>query len=654
MAYFGTDGIRAKAEFFSERFLAQFCSALYLKYGACKIVLGRDTRVSGESISNYLKDMLCAYGFNVFFAGIVPTGTLAFLTRTYCCDLGVMVTASHNPSDYNGLKLFNARGAKISKQEESEIENLFLAPIAPKKAFKNDREIGIESYVQYVKGIVGEKLRELNVVLDCAYGATSFIAERIFKECGAVVDVLNGDANGIKINENCGATHITALIKYLEGKKYDVAFSYDGDGDRVIAVKEGKVINGDGILYVLSRYLQLNGSMKPYRVIGTVTSNLGLEKALENNGITLIRSDVGDLNVYEKMCTNHVVLGGESSGHVILKDYGETGDGIITSIMLSLVEKEMGINALFDMLEYPSIEENLTVTKEERAFIVDSGLCLKVVDEFSSSGLRVVVRLSGTEEKLRILVEGEVYERVLETLAKIKMFVLGKLHNIDIKDTKIDKKVTQNDKLLNNEFKKDYTVIDETLTFLDKDVIIESGAVIHPFTVIKGKSVIGKNAVIYPFCDLTDTVVGDGATVRSSYALGAIIGARTSVGPFATLRKDAVIGEDCRIGDYVEIKNATLGNGVKAAHLSYVGDAVIGEKTNVGCGTVFANFNGKVKRRSEVGERVFIGCNANVIAPVTIGNDVFIAGGTTVTENVPDGHFAIARIEQINLPRKST
>ncbi len=651
MQFFGTDGIRDKHDFFNDDFLSKFCSAIYKKYGKTKIVIGRDTRLSGKRIADALILYLSGYAISVFDAGVVPTGTLAFLTRTYGATVGIMVTASHNPPEYNGLKLFNALGAKISRGDEQDIEKLIFEKIEPVCEARGGKKIGFETYVQYLKDIASNRLEGLKVVLDCCHGATTALAERLFKECGASVKVVWGDADGARVNVNCGATEVKGFLEYLSKESYDVAFSYDGDGDRVIAVKDGEVLNGDRILYVLSSYYALKGE-KPARVVGTVTSNMGLEKALENGGVELVRADVGDLNVYEKMMECGATLGSENSGHVILKEYGSTGDGVLTSIVLAVIEKEVGVSRFSDMLEYPSKEESVLLTPEEKSFLKDGKYVKELIEEHSSKSVRVVVRLSGTEPKLRILAEAEGYERVLEMVSSIKKKIVCILKNMQNEEPKNQNMDTQNEEVNDLNCSK-YTILDPLHTFIEDTVIIEEGVVVHPFTVVRGNSVLKKNSVVYSFSDVTDTVVGEGATVRSSYALGAVIGARSTVGPFATLRKDAVIGEDCRVGDYVEIKNATLGDGVKAAHLSYVGDATVGSGTNVGCGTVFANYNGKLKRRSQVGERVFIGCNANIIAPVNVGSDAFIAGGTTVTEDVPDGAFTIARVSQVTVPRKN-
>ncbi len=651
MQFFGTDGIRDKQEFFNEEFLLKFCSAIYKKYGKTKIVIGRDTRSSGKRIVDGLISYLSGYAMNVFDAGIVPTGALAFLTRTYGASVGIMVTASHNPPEYNGLKLFNAHGGKISRKDEQEIEKYILEKIAPLNEAKTAKEIGNETYVQYLKDIGAPRLDGLKVVLDCCHGATAVLAERIFTECGATVKVVAGEVDGSRINVNCGATDLKGFLEFLSNESYDVAFSYDGDGDRVIVVKNGEVLNGDHILYVLSSYYAFKGE-KITNVVGTVASNMGLDKALESSGIELIRADVGDLNVYDSMAKNDVVLGAESSGHVILKEYGETGDGVLTSVVLALIEKEVGIGGFCAMLEYPSKEDSILLTAEERSFLNDGNYVKEISDEYTSKSVRVVVRLSGTEPKLRVLAESDSYERALETVSAIKKKVECILTNMVNKEPKQIDTDTQSNENKTTECG-GYTIVDPLHTCIDETVIIEEGVVVHPFTVVKGNSVLKKNSVIYSFSDITDTVVGEGAIVRSSYAIGAVIGARSTIGPFATLRKNAVIGEDCRVGDYVEIKNATLGDGVKAAHLSYVGDATVGRGTNVGCGTVFANYNGKLKRRSQVGERVFIGCNANIIAPVSVGDDVFIAGGSTITEDVDEGMFTIARVNQVTVPRKN-
>ena len=650
--YFGTDGIRAKQDFFTDEFLERFASALFYKLGKGKVCVGRDTRVSGERIVEKLSVYLLQYGINIFDCGILPTPALAYLTKKNGCDLGIMISASHNPPEYNGIKLFSGCGAKLSKAWENALEEELLRPVAPKKAREGKIcSVCSVEYEKYVTDIFNERLVGTRVLIDVCYGATALIAKRVFEALGCRVTTINDEYIGQRINVNCGATCLEQLIKCEKEGEYDIAFAYDGDGDRVICIKNGRVLNGDHIAYAYANYMDLKGQLSPRVVVGTLNSNLGLEKALDNKEIKLVRAMVGDRNVYEAMKKCDAKVGGESSGHVIFDGYGDTGDGILTSLIVCLMDKERGILNLIDMVDYPLEECFILASERDKKVFEQSQAIKEKISRMEKEGVRAVVRASGTEPKIRILVEAEQYETAREKANEIKEFISSIIFN------KIEKEHTINSCLgiQNTIFKKanydllikeGVSILAPDLTFIEEGVSVGRGSVIYPFNVIRGNTRIGKNVTIYSYCDITDTIIGDGVDVRSSYTIQAVIGEQSTVGPFATLRKGAIIGKGCRIGDYVEVKNSVLGDGVKSAHLSYIGDASIGARTNVGCGTVFANYNGKIKRKTEVGEGVFIGCNSNLIAPLKIGDNSYIAGGSTITEDIESNKFVIARTSQ--------
>ncbi len=661
MLKFGTDGIRANGELFDDRFLGQFAKAIRKIYGEITLVIARDTRISGSFIEQALCSHFESNGINVYVGGVMPTPTLAFLTKNLGCDLGIMISASHNPPEYNGIKLFSAQGAKISVEDEKAIESALNEDLSDVYGgFGKVQAISEERYVAHLKNIFAEKLKGLAVAIDTCCGATANIVPTVMRSLGIRVSGINLDADGENINVNCGATCLEPLVEYCKGSEYDVAFAYDGDGDRVIAVKDGKILSGDDVIYLIARYLEMNGRLATKVVVGTLLSNVGLEKALEERGITLLRSDVGDKYVYEKMVRTGAQIGGEDSGHVILKDYAPTGDGLLTSLFLALIEKDVGINKLLDMVKYPVKEDSLPLDTERRERFAGNAEIREFISDFSKeNGVRAVVRPSGTEPKLRIMVEGETFEKARECVAKIKDYLNAVLYDYcHIKSTKQPENGSHNAKYVKENYAK-YTdngvvIIDPDTTFIAKGVKIGRGSTIYPFNYIAGATVIGEDVNVFSYCDITDTIVGSGVDIRSTYSLQATIGDRSTVGPFATLRKGASIGAGCRIGDYVEVKNSVIGDGVKASHLTYIGDADVGARTNVGCGTVFANYNGKIKRRTEVGEGVFIGCNTNLIAPLKIGNNSYIAGGSTITEDVPSGKFSIARPLQKTVDKRST
>ena len=653
MLSFGTDGIRGKGEYFNKDFLHRFGGAIYHVFGKIVVAVARDTRLSGERMEGELIKALRSYGISVLSFGVIPTPTLAYLTKAEGCDLGIMISASHNPPEYNGLKLFSGQGAKISEALEKEIEEALKGDLKPSEAVEGGfKACDAEKYYHYLKTIFKKELFGSSTLVDACYGATTTVLREIFSRLGIEGEIINGEGDGSKINVDCGATCLSALKERSKG----LSFAYDGDGDRVIAIKGERVYTGDEILYVLTKYFKKK-DRDIKKVVGTVTSNYALERALKREGVELIRSEVGDRNVYECAVREGAIMGAESSGHVLLREWGETGDGILVSLMLMLIDKECDIEALLDYTPYPSVEGYLLANREEKERLKSSNVKNEIMDYAKSVGVRVVVRASGTEDKIRIIVEGENGEKI-EREYKIISELVSKViyQNMENMDNKSRCLGNQNKEIIKANYEElrenGVSILEDSLTVIEEGVEIGRGSVIYPFTHLKAGTRIGENVKIFPFTDLEDTVVGSGAEVRSTYAVGAVIGECATVGPFATLRKGAVVGKGCRVGNYVEVKNATLGEGVKVAHLAYVGDASVGARTNVGCGTVFANYNGKVKRRTEVGEGVFIGCNANLIAPLKIGDNAYIAGGTTIREDVEEGSFVITKSENESKKRK--
>ena len=651
--HFGTDGIRGRAEIFTDDYLDKVAQAIVFTYGKISVLTARDTRISGERIELALAKALSVYGVAVTSIGIAPTPTLAYLTKAYSFDLGIMISASHNPPEYNGIKLFNNNGGKLSTLQEETLDKLIDSAVSLPKGKGGDlKRLDVDKYVTYLKEIFGGKLRGLRVLLDTANGATCSLAPKVFRELGCKVTVINDEQDGINVNVKCGATDLDAVLKREKEGDYDIAFAFDGDGDRVMTLRKGRVLDGDRMLYVISKYLIEKGGLAVPIVVGTVNSNVGLERALEGLGITLERTLVGDKFVAERMINTGARIGGESSGHVILSDYSATGDGILTALFMALIEAERGIDALDGMVAYPTFTDEVYADDVTKKRFANEDMITNYVSALcSSQGVRAVVRASGTEPKIRILVEAETYEKARENSTLIKCFIKDALaQDVAKKEHKTRCLDTQTAiykaKNIDNLIQNGVTVLDPHTTYVDERATISEGSVIYPMCSVFGNTTIGKNVTLYSFCDLTDCEVGDGASLRSVYAIEAIVGARSTIGPFTCLRKGARIGEGCRVGDFVEIKNSTLGDGVKAAHLAYVGDAEVGEKTNVGCGTVFANYNGKIKRKSKVGKGVFIGCNTNLIAPVTLGDGVYIAGGSTVTGEVEDNKFVISRVAQ--------
>lgn len=660
MAHFGTDGIRGKAEIFTDEYLSGIGAACAVKFGRGTCVMARDTRVSGDSIARRLGKALATYGVRVMYCGILPTPALAYLTRAYGASFGVMVSASHNPPEYNGIKLFDGTGAKITSEEEAEIEGYIDGAVTPPEGAGSFAEAeGGEEYIAHFATFAGRTLKNMRILLDTANGATGALAPEFFRRLGCYVEAVNGETDGKNINMDCGATHPQNLLKIASEGSYDFAFAFDGDGDRVIGVRNGKVIDGDRALFVLARYLCLDKGVEPAVAVGTVTSNGGTEASLARLGIAFERTDVGDKNVYERMCKTGAPIGGESSGHVIIRDMGRTGDGIVTAMTLCLAHADIGYDYLDDMVSYPVAEDGVEADENAKHAVLASKEITDYAKRKKADGIRVVIRPSGTEPKVRISVEAESYEYALKTLAEARDAVLRVIcqnsSKEELKNICMDNQNKVIEYMTEADFERAGAIVkDIRTTFIERGVMLGKGVTVYPMVCVSGKSRIGAGSSLYSFCDLSDTVVGENSDLRSTYAVGARIGSGTTVGPFACLRKGAVVGDGCRIGDYVEVKNSVLGNGVKSAHLAYIGDADVGDRTNVGCGTVFANYDGKIKQRTRVGKDVFIGCNTNLIAPLTVGDGAYIAGGSTVTENLECDDFCIARARQTTKKRPRT
>lgn len=652
MKYFGTDGIRGNENMFTVDFLEKIAWAVCALYGKIGIVIARDTRRSGERIANTLAAAWADCGMRIVNAGVLPTPALAYLTRAYGADLGVMISASHNPPEYNGIKFFAGDGAKITADEEERFERAIDQASPPERARGEIVEVdGREEYCAHFAARIAPSIKGMRILLDTANGAVSVIGEKFYKALGALPETVFSETDGENINVGCGATHPETLAEAMKKGDYDIGFSFDGDGDRVMCCKNGRIYDGDAMLYVAARYFAEKGVFNPPVAVGTVMTNMGTEISLKRNGISFLRTPVGDKYVSEAMLREGALIGGEASGHLIFRAYQNTGDGLLTSLLMCVIERERGIENLDDRVEYPSASCNIDTDAEGVEKFRDEEIARFLEAERNGFAGRIIARPSGTEPKIRLMVEAERYETAREMLDKVSAFISAKINDKNAnKDTQIkDFGYLDDDKrrkVIAALEARGVRVTDPHTTYIGEECVIGAGTVIYPMCVLAGKCRIGENVKIYSFTDITDTTVGDNSDLRSVYAIGAVIGARTTVGPFACLRKGAVIGDGCRVGDFVEVKNSVLADGVKAAHLAYIGDAEVGEKTNVGCGTVFANYNGSLKQTVKVGKEVFIGCNANLIAPLEVGDGAYIAGGSTVTEDVPPESLCIARSRQ--------
>lgn len=442
--YFGTDGIRGKVGIspitpdFALKLGFAVGKALCQGEGS-RVVLGKDTRLSCDMLEAALQAGLSAAGVDVFCLGFMPTPGVAYLTRTFHANLGIVISASHNPYDDNGIKFFSAHGAKLSDQDELKIEAALNQPLIMEDP---DHLGSIEivedaagRYIEFCKASLPSfaELKGLKIVVDCAHGATFHIAPRVLHELGAEVITLGCEPDGQNINQQVGSTHPEAMRALLmESGHVDCGVAFDGDGDRVIMCDhQGNIIDGDQILYILAKQSYQEGLLKNGGVVGTQMSNLGLERALEADGIAFCRSKVGDRHVMQKLRELGWYIGGESSGHIIWLNSTTTGDGIVSALQVLYIMKKTGLrlkDLLKGMKKYPQVLLNLKLTQPLTELQKNNLDQLAETMEYAMSGVfRVLIRPSGTEPLIRVMVEGEDLESVqalAETLIdQVKNFV---------------------------------------------------------------------------------------------------------------------------------------------------------------------------------------------------------------------------------------
>ncbi len=439
--YFGTDGFRGEANevlrvdhaFKVGRFLGWY----YGQEHKARVVIGKDTRRSSYMFEYALVAGLTASGADVFLLHVTTTPSVSFVTRREDFDCGIMISASHNPFYDNGIKVIDGKGHKLAADVEAQIEayidgSLGELPLAKKEHIgaTTDYVAGRNRYIGYLISLATRSFEDMRVGLDCSNGSAFMIAKNVYQALGANVFVIHNEPNGMNINQNCGSTHIEDLQKLVKEKKLDVAFAYDGDADRCIAVDEkGNVVDGDLILYICGKYLKENGHLNGDTIVTTVMSNLGLYKACDKIGLKYEKTAVGDKYVYENMIQNDYSLGGEQSGHIIFSKYATTGDGILTSLMIMevMLESKMSLSGLTEEVRiYPQLLKNVRVA--DKKAVRENPRVMKAVEEVEGElgqDGRILVRESGTEPLFRVMVEAATDElceqyvnRVIDVIRK--------------------------------------------------------------------------------------------------------------------------------------------------------------------------------------------------------------------------------------------
>ena len=450
--YFGTDGIRriANTELTPELVYKVAKAGAYVLSKHTDhtptILIGRDTRISGTLIESAMTAGFLSYGANVKLLGVLPTPAVAYLTKKLKADASVVISASHNTFEFNGIKFFSNKGTKIPDSLEEEIEEVMDSGKLEELTAKNEK-IGISEYsldlvneyIYFFRKNFDDNIEkhlkdDFEVAIDTANGATYAVAERIFKELGIKHRIINNNPDGININENCGSTHLEGLKKFVVENKMSLGIAYDGDGDRCLAIDEnGKEIDGDKLLAIISTKLRKKGKLNKDTIVATVMSNLGLNKYTEKNGLQLIQTKVGDRYVLEEMLKEGYNLGGEQSGHVILLDYNPTGDGILTSLMLiqTMLEENKKASELASIIKlYPQVLINAKVNSDKKYdYEKDEDIkkaISEVEKEFAGNG-RVLIRPSGTEPLVRVMIEGEDQKYITKRAEEIANLIEKKL-----------------------------------------------------------------------------------------------------------------------------------------------------------------------------------------------------------------------------------
>lgn len=442
---FGTDGIRgvANKELTPElAYQVGRAGAYILAHGKKgKILVGKDTRASGDMLEAALTAGICSMGMDVVQLGVIPTPAVAYLTRKYEALAGVVISASHNPGEYNGIKFFNNEGLKLADDVEDEIEDIILNkkeiniwPIKSDIGRVYIESEGARDYKDYLKSTINLDLTGIKVVMDCGHGALYKIGPEMIKELNGQVIAVNTEPDGMNINHECGSTNPSIIQQMVIDEKADIGIAFDGDADRIIAVDElGNILDGDHILAICSSHLKKQGKLNKDTVVGTIMTNMGLDVYLKENQMNIVKTAVGDRYILEEMLNNGYVLGGEQSGHIIFLDYNTTGDGLATALHLLEVMNatKMSMSGLNNLMEnYPQILINAQVRNELKYNYMENleiKEAIEKVEELFHGEGRVVIRASGTEPLVRVMIEGKNQDQITKIAKDLAELIEEKL-----------------------------------------------------------------------------------------------------------------------------------------------------------------------------------------------------------------------------------
>ena len=443
---FGTDGARgiANSELTCEMAMNIGRAAAFVltreNVKHPKVLIGKDTRASSNMLEMALAAGLCSVGADVVLAGFVPTPAVAYLISDCGADAGVMISASHNPCEYNGIKLFNDSGYKLPDSIEEEIEALVLDDMSPIK-FPTGGDVGnvfirhdyIDKYIDHIVNSTDVRLDGLKIALDCSNGSASYTAQRIFKALGAELHIMHANPGGENINANCGSTHMDGIIDYVNAYGMDLGLAFDGDSDRCLAVDEkGNLIDGDRLIAVFAKSLKEQNKLKGNTAVVTVMTNIGFKKFAKENGIDVAETGVGDRYVLEEMLKKDFVIGGEQSGHIIFKDFATTGDGQLTGVQFASIMARTGKKAseLASVMQvFPQTMINVKATSKLKEMLKTDADILAAIDSASKQlgdEGRILVRASGTEPLIRVMLEGENIKEIAALAEKVAAVIESK------------------------------------------------------------------------------------------------------------------------------------------------------------------------------------------------------------------------------------
>lgn len=389
-------------------------------------LIGKDTRVSGDMLEGALVAGLTSVGANVIILGVVPTPAVAYLVKKFNADAGIMISASHNPFEFNGIKLFNEEGFKLPDEIEEKIEDIILdKEHTPDLSFGGDigkvsyNKNATDMYIEHIKSTIEGDLSGLEIAIDCSNGSSSVTAEKLFTSLGAKVHILSAEPDGTNINQDCGSTHMENLMDYVRKNGLQAGLAFDGDADRCLAVDEkGNMVDGDFLIAICADDMHRRGALKGNAVVGTVMTNMGFQKFCEEKGLRFEATKVGDRYVLEEMQLSGYNIGGEQSGHIIFSDYATTGDGQLTGVQLMSIMKRRN-ETLSEMAKvmkrYPQVLINVKISNEMKPkFYTDKAIKAEVkqVTDILGSRGRILVRVSGTEPLVRVMLEGEDYQEI--------------------------------------------------------------------------------------------------------------------------------------------------------------------------------------------------------------------------------------------------